>query len=91
MKTNSKKWRVISGIAGLTFFIIANFTSIFAGLNVLAGCLQIVVNVFVFVCWAKAYPRCRGFERFVTFIGVIVPPIMAGITTWRVLLPAVLN
>ncbi|MFA6430346.1 MAG: hypothetical protein WC229_02310 [Candidatus Paceibacterota bacterium] len=91
MKTNSKKWRVISGIAGLTFFIIANFTNIFAGLNVLAGCLQIVVNVFVFTCWAKAYPRCRGFERFVTFIGVIVPPIMAGITIWRVLLPAVLN
>lgn len=91
MKTNSKKWRVISGIAGLTFFIIANFTNIFAGLNVLAGFLQIMVNVFVFACWAKAYPRCRGFERFVTFIGVIVPPIMAGITIWRVLLPAVLN
>ena len=89
MEHNSKKWRIISGIAGLSFFLIANFTNFFAGLNVLAGCLQIIVNVFVFATWLKAYPRCRGFEKFVTFIGVIFPPFMAGITIWRVLLPAI--
>lgn len=88
MQTNSKKWRVISGIAGLSFFIIANCTNFFQNLNILAGSLQLVVNVFVFGCWLKAYPRCRGFEKLVTFIGVIFPPIMAGITIWRVLLPA---
>ena len=91
MKSNSKKWRVISGIAGFSFFLIANGTSFFENLNILAGSLQIIVNVFVFVCWIKAYPRCRGFEKFVTFIGVIFPPFMAGITIWRVLIPAILN
>jgi hypothetical protein len=91
MKTNSKKWRIISGIAGLSFFIVANFTNFFENLNLLAGYLQIIINVFVFVCWLKAYPRCHGFEKFVTFIGVVFPPIMAGITIWRVLLPAILN
>ena len=91
MKTNSKKWRIISAIAGLSFFLVANCTNLFENLNILAGCLQIMVNVFVFVCWMKAYPRCHGFEKFVTFIGVIVPPIMAGITIWRVLLPAITN
>ncbi len=91
MKTTSKKWRIISGTAGLSFFFIANCTHFFENLNVLAGCLQIMVNVFVFVCWMKAYPRCHGFEKFVTFIGVVFPPVMASITIWRVLLPAILN
>jgi hypothetical protein len=91
MKPNSKKWRIISGIAGFSFFLIANCTNFFENLNILAGCLQIIVNVFVFVCWMKAYPRCHGFEKFVTFIGVVFPPVMAGITIWRVLIPAILN
>jgi hypothetical protein len=89
VKTNSKKWRIISGIAGLSFFFIANFSNIFVGLNVLAGILQVLVNAFVFTCWLKAYPRCYGFEKFVTFVGVVFPPIMASITIWRVLMPAV--
>jgi len=91
MEHTSKKWRIVSGIVGLSFFFIANCTNFFENLNILAGYLQIIVNVFVFICWMKAYPRCRGFEKFVTFIGVIFPPIMAGITLWRVLLPALFN
>ena len=91
MKENSKKWRVISGVVGLSFFFIANFSTLFAGLNILAGSLQVLVNIFVFIAWMRAYPRCHGFEKFVTFIGVIFPPFMAGITIWRVLLPAILN
>lgn len=91
MEPNSKKWRIISGIAGFSFFLVANCTSLFAGLNILAGCLQILVNVFVFMAWIKAYPRCHGFERLVTFIGVVFPPVMASITIWRVLLPAIFN
>ena len=90
MEKNSKKWRTISGITGLTFFFIANCTNFFDGLNVLAGSLQIIVNVFVFFTWLKAYSHCRGFEKFVTLFGVIIPPVMAGITIWRVLLPAIL-
>ncbi|TSA45517.1 hypothetical protein D4R52_02290 [bacterium] len=91
MERNSKKWRVISGITGLSFFFIANFTDIFVGLNVLAGSMQVLVNVFVFFAWMRAYPRCRGFEKLVTFIGVIFPPVMAGITIWRVLIPFILQ
>ena len=91
MEHNPKKWRIISGITGFSFFLVANFTCIFAGLNVLAGCLQILVNVFVFAAWMKAYPRCHGFEKFVTFVGVVFPPVMASITIWRVLLPAIFN
>jgi hypothetical protein len=89
MEHNSKKWRVISASAGLSFFFIANCTNFFEGLNVLAGCLQIIVNVFVLVVWAKAYLRCHGFEKFVTFIGVIIPFFMAGVTIVRVLIPAI--
>lgn len=91
MRSNSKKWRIISGTTGVTFFFIANCTDFFEGLNVLAGSLQIVINVFVFITWMKAYLRCCGLEKFVTFFGVIIPPVMAGITIWRVLLPAVFD
>lgn len=91
MEHNSKKWRVISGFVGFSFFLIANCTNFFVGLNALVGSLQIIVNAFVFIAWIKAYPRCHGFEKFVTFVGVIFPPIMASITIWRVLLPAIFN
>jgi len=90
-QNNPKKWRIISGIVGFGFFIIANFSNIFLGLNVLAGSIQLIVNAFVFIAWIKAYPRCYGFEKFVTFMGVVFPPVMATITIWRVLLPAILN
>jgi len=91
MKPNSKKWRIISVVMGISFFFVANCTNFFENLNILAGGLQIIVNVFVFACWMKAYPRCCGFEKLVTFVGLIIPPFMASITIWRVLLPAILN
>jgi hypothetical protein len=89
--TNSKKWRMISGIAGLVIFILVNYSKVFLGLNVLAGSIQLIVNAFVFIAWIKAYPRCYGFEKFVTFMGVVFPPVMATITIWRVILPAIFN
>jgi hypothetical protein len=89
MEHNSKKWRVISGIIGFFLFLVITFTSFFVGLNTLAGVLQVMANVFVFVCWAKAYSRCHGFEKFVALLSVVFPPIMAGITIWRVLIPIV--
>lgn len=90
MDKNSK-WMVISGIVGLTFFLIANFTNIFTGSSVFAGCLQICVNIFVFIVWKKAFLQSSSFKKFIAFFGVIVPCVMAGITIWRVLIPAILS
>lgn len=90
MNKNSK-WMAISGITGFSFFLIANFTNVFMGSSVLAGCLQLCVNAFVFVTWRKAFVQSSGFKKFVAFFGVVVPCIMASITLWRVLIPAILN
>lgn len=90
MDKNSKSMAV-SGITGFTFFLIANFTNVFTGSSVLAGCLQLCVNTFVFVIWRKAFAQSVGFKKFVAFLGVVVPCVMASITLWRVLIPAILN
>ena len=81
----------VSGIMGLGFFLIANFTNVFVGLAVIAGLCQLAVNTFVFVVWGKAFKQSSGFKKFVAFFGVIVPLIMASVTMWRVLLPWVIN
>ncbi len=90
MDKNSK-WMAISGFAGLSLFLIANFTNLFAGSSVLAGCLQLAVNAFVFFVWTKAFMQSSGFKKFVAFFGVIVPVMMAGITIFRVLIPAIIR
>ncbi len=90
MDKNSK-WMAISGITGLSFFLIANFTNVFTGSSVLAGCLQLCVNAFVFVTWKKSFVQSRGFKKFVAFFGIVVPCVMASITIWRVLIPAILR
>ena len=77
----------ISGATGLAFFLIANFTDIFVGLNIVSGLIQIVLNIFVFVTWLRGYRASHGRERFVAFFGVIAPPILAGITLYRVIIP----
>jgi len=82
-------WMIASGVVGFLFFLIANFTNFFAGASVLAGCLQLCVNAFVFVVWARAFMRSHGFKKFVAFFGVIVPVGMAGVTLWRILIPAI--
>lgn len=89
MKNNSR-WMLISGMMGVSFFITANFTSIFQGSSVLAGILQIAVNAFVFIVWAKAFGETKGFKKFLAFFGVIGPVITAGITIWRVLTPFII-
>ncbi len=80
-------WMTVSGITGFGFFLIANFTSVFVELSVVAGFCQLAVNTFVFVIWSKAFRQSSGFKKFVAFFGVIVPLIMASVTVWRVLLP----
>ena len=84
---NNRLWMAISGATGLAFFLIANFTDFFVGLNVVSGLIQIVLNIFVFVTWLRGYRASHGRERFVAFAGVVAPPILAGITLYRVIIP----
>lgn len=89
LNDNHSKWMTISGAAGLFFFGIANFTDLFTGSSILAGCLQIGVNAFVFVIWNRAFWQSRGLRKFVALFGVVFPFIMASITILRVLIPAI--
>ncbi len=77
----------LSSVTGLVFFLIANFTDLFAGLNVVSVLIQILINIFVFVTWLRGYRTSHGRERFVTFFGVIAPPLLAGTTLYRVIIP----
>lgn len=88
MLDNNSLWMIISGFTGFSFFLIANFTNLFTGSRVIAGCLQLCVNTFVFIVWRKAFVQSHGFKEFVAFIGTVVPVIMASTTLWRVLIPA---
>ncbi len=91
MRDRSSRWMLASGLTGFLFFVLANFTHLFAGASVLAGCLQISVNCFVFVVWTKAFRRSSGLKKFVAFFGVVMPVIMASTTLWRVLIPAIVS
>ena len=77
----------ISAATGLVFFLVANFTDFLVGLNIVSGLIQIVLNVFVFATWLRGYRASHGRERFVAFAGVVAPPILAGITLYRVIIP----
>ena len=90
MDKNSK-WMAISGLTGFSFFLIANFTHIFVGSSLLAGFLQLCINAFVFIVWKKAFSQSSGIKKFVAFFGVVVPIVMATITIWRVLIPAIIR
>ncbi len=84
---SNRRWMAISAVTGLAFFLIANFTGFFVRLNVASGLVQIVINIFVFVTWLRGYRASHGRERFLAFFGVIAPPILAGITLYRVIIP----
>ena len=84
---NNRRWMAISAATGLAFFLIANFTDFFVGLNVVSGLIQIAINIFVFVTWLRGYRASLGRARFLAFFGVIAPPILAGITLYRVIIP----
>lgn len=85
-----RMWMRISGFFGLLTFFIANFTAL-NNFNIICGCVQIIVNIFVFVCWLKAYKNERRFIKFIAFWGVVIPPIMAIFTFINILLPAILK
>ena len=80
-------WMALSGAIGFIFFLVANFTNLFQGSSFVAGGTQILVNVFVFLVWKKAFQTSSGLKKFIAFWGIVVPVIMATITIWRVLLP----
>ena len=84
---NNRLWMAISAAIGLAFFLIANFTDFFVGLNVASGLVQIVINIFVFVTWLHGYRSSHGRARLLAFFGVIAPPILAGTTLYRVVIP----
>jgi len=84
-------WMTLSALFASSFFIVANFTDVFLGLNVISGCIQVVLNVFVFISWRRGYLIATGFGKIVALIGTIFPPIMATITIVRVLVPAVIS
>jgi len=81
----------ISGATGFSFFLIANFTTLFVGSAIIAGSLQLAVNCFVFLVWRQAFIKQAGFAKFVAFWGVAVPIVTASITLLRVFLPAALH
>ena len=91
MKDKNSFWMAVSGATGILFFLIANFTDLFHNSSVIAGCLQLCVNAFVFAVWTKGFAKSRGLKRFVAFFGVVVPIIMASITILRVLIPAIVS
>ena len=84
---NHRLWMAISAVTGLVFFFIANFSGFFAGLNIVSGLIQIAINIFVFVTWLRGYRASHGRERIIAFFGVVAPPILAGITLYRVIIP----
>lgn len=89
--SNHRRWMAISAATGLAFFFIANFTDIFTGLNVVSGLVQILINIFVFLTWLRGYRSSHGRARFLAFSGVVAPPILAGITLYRVIIPFFLH
>lgn len=90
MNHKHNQMMALSGILALSFFLVANFTSIFIEIKVLAGIIQLILNAFVFVTWLAGYKRSVGFKKFVAAWGVAVPVIMAAITLFRVIFPALL-
>ena len=85
--SSHRRWMAMSAATGLVFFLVANFSRFLVGLNIVSGLIQIGLNVFVFVTWLHGFRVARGRERVVAFSGVIAPPILAGITLHRVIVP----
>src|SRR3989344_2275961 len=84
---NQSRWMAISGSTAFFFFLIANFTTVFAGSAVIAGCLQLTAATFVFFVWSNAFRQSSGFKKVVAFIGAAVPVVMGCITVYRVIIP----
>ena len=82
-----RQWMAISATMGFAFFLVANLTDLFVGVNIVSGLCQIVINVVVFVTWLRGYHASQGYERLLALFGVVVPPVLASITLYRVVIP----
>lgn len=80
-----------TGALGFAFFLIANCINYFEGANIAAGLIQLAINAAVFLAWGRNFLQTHGKEKLFSLGGVLVPPVMATITGWRVLLPALIE
>ncbi len=80
-----------AGLLSFLFFLISNFTDFFVGSRVLAGLIQLCLNIFVVIVCKNALPHSKGVKKFFAFYGIIVPITLAVVTIWRVLIPAILQ
>lgn len=83
------KMMTAAGLLSFLFFLISNFTDLFVGSRILAGCIQLCINVFVIAVCKNALPRSTGVKRFFAVYGIVIPLTLASITLWRVLIPAI--
>lgn len=83
----------ISGGMGFTIFLIVNYTHVFGPYDVLAACVQIIANVFVFVIYRSAFLQCTrwGVGKLVGLGGMILP-VWFGTQTFRhIVYPALVH
>ena len=82
---------VTAGIVSFIFFLISNFTDFFVGSRVLAGYIQLCINAFVIIVCKNALLHSNGIKKFFAIYGIAVPVTLALITTYRVLIPAIIH
>lgn len=91
MFNKHSKLMMTAGLISFAFFLISNFTDLFAGSRLLAGILQLCVNAFVIIVCRNALPHSTGVQKFFAFYGIIVPSALALITIYRVFIPAIMG
>ncbi|OQA52912.1 MAG: hypothetical protein BWY43_00283 [candidate division WS2 bacterium ADurb.Bin280] len=82
----------LSGLMGLSMFVLANFLlKKQKGWRLATALMQISVNAFVFVSWLGGFLQSTPgtIHQAVTFVGFVVPTVMATVTTLRVVLPEI--
>lgn len=80
-----------AGLISFLFFLTSNFTDLFVGSRVLAGCIQLCINAFVIIVCTNALPHSTGVKKFFAFYGIVIPITLAVVTMWRVIIPYLFN
>lgn len=82
----------LSGLTGLTAFILANFIlKKHAEMRLTTGLIQIAANSFVFSSWLGGFLQATPytFWRYFALVGFLFPLATASVTFVRVILPAI--
>ena len=90
MKKSTSRLMAITAVSALIFFLIANITATLVEWKIVSGLIQIGLNFSVFMAWQHGYKTSGGLKKLFAFGGIVMPIVMAGITFFRVLLPALL-